>query len=87
MTDSKRRKRTAEELLTQALKEAREAAHAPPVRNPNRARVQTGKMNYEIAPKAVNFKPSVVVRRPGAAGEAYFKKLTSKHNNSERKAK
>ena len=56
----------------------RERALAPPVRNANRARVETGVTSYSIVPKSSNVGGGVYARPMGASGEDAFRRMKAR---------
>ena len=59
--------------------QAREKALAPPVRNANRARVETTAKSYSIVPKSSGVNPANAYSRPmGASGEDAFRRMKAR---------
>lgn len=58
--------------------QARERALAPPVKNPNRARVETGLKSYSIVPRSTRVEGGVFSRPLGASGEDAFRKMKAR---------
>lgn len=58
--------------------QARERALAPPVKNPNRARVDTEIKSYSIVPRSNRVEGGVFARPLGASGEDAFRKMKAR---------
>ncbi|KAI9853178.1 MAG: Transcription factor iws1 [Thelocarpon superellum] len=56
----------------------REAALALPVRNPNRAQMQTGVSSYKIVPKSVVSNSGAFARPMGASGDDKFRRMKAR---------
>lgn len=62
----------------ETVAQARERALAPPVKNPNRARVETGLKSYSIVPRSTRVEGGVFARPLGASGEDAFRKMKAR---------
>ena len=62
----------------QSAAEQREAALALPVRNPNRAQMQTGVSSYNIVPKNVVTAQGQFVKPMGASGDDKFRRMKAR---------
>lgn len=58
--------------------QARERALAPPVRNPNRARVEIDMRSYSIVPRSSGVNGGMFARPLGASGEDAFRKMKAR---------
>ena len=58
--------------------EARERALAPPIRNANRARIQSGPTSYSIVPRNAPISQSQFARPLGASGEDAFRRMKAR---------
>ncbi len=71
---------TSSKPLSQAevAAQAREQALAPPVKNPNRARMQSGATSYSIVPLVTRLEGGVFARPLGASGEDAFRRMKAR---------
>ena len=62
----------------EAAAQARERALAPPVRNPNRAKIESAPQTYTIVPKSNTVSGGMFARPLGASGEDAFRKMKAR---------
>lgn len=63
---------------TETAAQARERALAPPVRNANRARVESGVKSYSIVPRSMGTGGGQFARPLGASGEDAFRRMKAR---------
>lgn len=62
----------------EAAAKARERALAPPVKNPNRARIESVAKTYKIVPKSSGVNGGMFARPLGASGDDAFRKMKAR---------